>query len=106
MKAKTTTTLSKDHEEWVARTLGGRRSRSSGASFSDPVDVSSEFEVVECKATEGESISIKRSDWLKNREKVTNSRNPMMALRFKDPYTNKSIDLLLVEAADYLNDRS
>jgi hypothetical protein len=102
-KAKTTRELSDAHENWLADTIpGGRRSKTSGASSHDPIDVTTDFHVIEAKATEGESISIKKSTWQTIRQRAHDGRIPAIALRFKDPYNNTTIDLLCIEVYDEL----
>lgn len=105
-KAQTTRQISNEHESFLEKVFAkwnARRSPSSGARFSDPIDVTTDLHVIEAKATEGKSISIKREDWIKNRNKAYNGRMPAMAIRFRDPYNGKHIDLLLVELEnDYL----
>lgn len=104
-KAQTTRTISDEHENFIVKVFSrwnARRSPSSGARFSDPIDVTTDLHVIECKATEGKSISVKLDDWIKNRNKAYNGRRPMMAFRFRDPYNGKHIDLFLVEPDDYL----
>jgi hypothetical protein len=102
-KAKNTRELSNAHEEFLADTLpGGRRSKTSGASWHDPVDVTTDYHVIEAKATENKSITLKLEDWEGIRKKAHGGKIPAMALRFKDPYSMKVIDLLVIEVADEL----
>jgi hypothetical protein len=107
-KAKTTREVSDEHEEHLVEKFSrwnARRSPSSGASFSDPNDVTCDIHVIECKATEGKSISFKLDDWLKIRKKAYDGRTPGMALRFRDPYNGKHIDLMVVELDEYVEER-
>lgn len=102
--AKTTREVSDEHENHLAKMLekfAGRRSPSSGAVFSDPNDVTSDIYVVECKATEKKSISVKLSDWEGIRKKAFGGRKPMLAFRFRDPYWKKHTDLVMIELRDF-----
>lgn len=102
-KTKTTRELSDAHESFLAEIYpGGRRSPSSGATWNDPVDVTTDYHVIEAKATEGESISLKKSDWLAISDKAKGGKIPAMALRFKDPYSMKTIDLICLSVDDEL----
>lgn len=104
-KATTTRQVSDEHENFIVKKFSewnARRSPSSGAMAHDPIDVTSDLHVIECKATEGKSISVKLDDWIKNRDKAYNGRRPAMALRFRDPYTGRHIDLFLHELEDEL----
>lgn len=102
-KAKNTRELSDAHENYLADVYpGGRRSPSSGATWNDPVDVTTDYHVIEAKSTEGESISFKKKDWLAIKDKAEGGRTPAMAFRFKDPYSTKSIDLICYEVNDDL----
>jgi Holliday junction resolvase len=103
-KAKTTRQLSDEHEEYLVDAFykfHARRSPSSGASAIDPNDVITDMHVIEAKATEKGSITIKKSDWQKIRAKAFNGRTPAMAFRFKDDYTGESIDLFTIEVPEY-----
>lgn len=103
MKSQTTRALSDPHEKFLEEVYpGGRRSKSSGASYHDPPDVTTDDHVIEAKATEKKSISIKLEDWDGIRKKATNGRTPRLAIRFKDPYTNKITDLVLMEVSEDL----
>jgi hypothetical protein len=58
VRAKSTSAMGKEHEEHVVKAFewaNARRSRSSGASFHDPIDVTTEVSVIECEATEKKS---------------------------------------------------
>jgi hypothetical protein len=103
VKSKTTRDLSTPHEQYLADVFpGGHRSKSSGASASDPSDVTTADYVIEAKATESKSISLKLSDWMGIRSKMKNGRRPMMAFRFRDPILNTNIDLVLKDVNDEL----
>jgi hypothetical protein len=79
-----------------------RRSSNSGAVANDPNDVTSDLHIVECKATEGKSISVKLDDWIKNRKKQYAGRTPAMAFRFRDPHTDQHLDLIMIELDEYV----
>ena len=105
-KAKNTKELSNAHEQFLVDTYPeGHRSKSSGASWHDPIDVTTKYHVIEAKCTEGESISIKKSTWEDIRKRAHDGKDPAIALRFKDPYSNKTIDLIVLEVSDELDIR-
>lgn len=90
-KRKKTVKNPKDHEKFVAESLGGRRTPASGAIEVFKGDVSDvragEFDfLVECKCTSASSMSIKKA-WLEKirREAEFNmGREPMLAFRYYD----------------------
>lgn len=103
-RSKNTRELSDAHEHFLADSYpGGRRSKTSGASWHDPVDVTTDYHVIEAKATENKSISLKLEDWEGIRKKAGSGRVPAMALRFKDPYSSKVVDLIVMEVSDELD---
>lgn len=80
-----------NHESFIARSYGGRRSPSSGAAISDKGDVlvRSDGSLFECKAS-GSPGSPKRPKIIKDLEKVATEayeegREPALALRFFNP---------------------
>lgn len=80
-----------EHEEYIAKVYGGRRSPSSGASLTDPGDVRPRDEdtLFECKTT-GEPGKPKRTTLIQIMEKVWDeaaecSREPAVAMRYFDP---------------------
>lgn len=84
--------LSKEHEDYVAKKYGGRRSPSSGAAVTDLGDVRSEGYLIECKGQFGERAGENpvRSTLLNQFEKVFDEasqgdRAPAVALRFYKP---------------------
>lgn len=88
--------MGKEHEEYVAKTYdwaSGKRSRSSGASFHDPVDVTTDVSVIECEATEGKSYRLTLEFWNEVVEKQHTGKVPMLAIRFRDVTTGKHVDL-------------
>lgn len=109
MIAKNTRQISNEHEQFVTDLFSfnnSRRSRSSGAAWQDNVDVVTDGFVIECEATEGKSISVKKRLWQEVKSKIYGGKRPLIALRFRDPYDKlKTIDLIAVEAADYAADQ-
>jgi len=103
MRAKSTSSMGKEHEESVVEAFAwanARRSRSSGASFHDPIDVTSEVTVTECEATENKSYSLKLSLWEEVVSKQHSGKMPTIAVRFRDPTSDNHIDLFLMSLAD------
>ncbi len=101
--SKSTTGMGKEHEEYVVSLLewdSARRSRSSGASFHDPIDITSEGLVLECEATEKKSYSLKLSFWEEVRKKAHRGKLPALAIRFRDADNGKHTDLMIMEAHD------
>lgn len=81
----------KEHEKWVAKIYGGRRTKSSGSGIKEKGDVRIEAqnELVECKMS-GEPGKPRRVTLVKHMEKVANEAyeegmDPMLALRYYDP---------------------
>lgn len=103
MRAKSTTSLGKDHEEYVVEVFewaNGWRSRSSGASAHQPIDVTTTVSVIECEATEKQSYSLKKAFWQEIVSKQHTGKTPMLAVRFKDPASSKSTDLAVIGLED------
>lgn len=101
--AKSTTAMGKEHEEAIVKLFewdNAWRSRSSGASFHDPVDITSDGMVIECEATEAKSYSLKHSFWREVQEKQYNGKMPMLAIRFRDPVGTDHTDLVVMSAHD------
>lgn len=95
--------MSVEHEDFIADTFNGKRERASGASITAPGDVYvprsrslyDENLLIECKVTEGGSITISRKVVLKIIEEASlRGARPMLALRWRDPYTGKHIDVI------------
>lgn len=105
-RAKTKTAMAQRHEGYIARMYGGRRSPSSGASWSDRGDVrlsikDCEF-TAECKTTETKSYSLKRDTWNKIVEEAQEqNRRPCMFIRFQLE-SGDSIDLVVRSIHDDL----
>lgn len=103
MRATSTSAMGKEHEEAVVDAFAwanARRSRSSGASFHDPIDVTSEVTVTECEATEKESYTLKKSFWREIISKQHSGKMPTLAIRFRNPTGGESVDLLVMSLAD------
>jgi hypothetical protein len=95
--------MGKEHEEAVVEAFAwanARRSKSSGASFHDPIDVTTEVTVTECEATEGKSYSLKLSFWEEIVSKQHSGKMPSLAVRFRDTTGDKHIDLFVMSLAD------
>ena len=96
-----TSQMGKEHEEYIVEVFSwanGRRSRSSGASFHDPVDVTSDVFVTECEATEKKSYSLKLDFWQEIVQKQHSGKLPSLAIRFLERDKQKTTDLMIVEA--------
>jgi hypothetical protein len=115
---KTTTALGRTLEDRVAKDYNGQRSRSSGAAAGRKGDVRFKIHIdhtgtdyiyedyqflAECKTTEAQSISIKRSVWDKVVQEAREAgRRPCMFLRFYDSETGKHLDLVVRDMEDDL----
>ena len=96
-----TSQMGKEHEEHIVKLFewaNGRRSRSSGASFHDPVDVTTDVTVTECEATEKKSYSLKLSFWEEIKQKQHSGKLPSLAIRFLERDKQKTTDLVIMEA--------
>lgn len=108
--------LIKEHsvaqEEHIAKSMGGRRSPSSGAWIYDDGDVDSKEFIVECKLSgnpekSSKSISVRLTDVEKVfDEAALNRKTPMMALRIHNPESVLSdhkgnVDLVCVLLKDW-----
>lgn len=99
MRAKHTSGMAKEHEEYVAEVYQwakGKRSRSSGASLHDPIDVTTEVSVIECEATENKSYRLTLDFWDEVVHKQHSGKTPSLAIRFRDTTSNKHVDLAVV----------
>jgi hypothetical protein len=96
------------HEEFLAAAVGGRRSKSSGAHWTDKADgranhLTDEFAFAfDGKSTRGDSISITRAMLAKVREEADGER-PMIGARFYDTDDLKEVseEWVLITAADF-----
>ncbi len=96
-----TSQMGKEHEERIVKLwewANARRSRSSGASFHDPIDVTSDVAVTECEATEKKSYSLKLSFWEEIIQKQHSGKFPSLAIRFLERDKQKVTDLMVVDA--------
>ncbi len=103
MRSKNTTGMGKEHEEHVASVYAwadGRRSRSSGASFHDPVDVTTDVSVIECEATEAKSYRLTLDFWNEVVNKQHTGKTPMLAVRFRDPISGQHVDLAILKLSE------
>lgn len=106
-RPKTKTAMAQRHEGYIARMYGGRRSPSSGASWSDRGDVrlsiKNEYDfTAECKATESKSYSLKLDTWNKIVEEAQEqNRRPCMFIRFQLE-SGDSVDLVVRSIHDDL----
>lgn len=92
--------MGKEHEEHVAATYqwaNGKRSRSSGSSFHDPVDVTTDVSVIECEATESKSYRLTLDFWDEVVQKQHTGKIPMLAIRFRDATSGKHVDLGIMD---------
>lgn len=100
MRPKSTSGMGKEHEEDVVDIFSwanGRRSRSSGASFHDPIDVTTDVSVIECEATGNASYKLKLSFWDEVFQKQHSGKLPMLAIRFRDATSDKRTDLGVID---------
>ena len=101
--SKSTTGMGKEHEESIVKLFewaNAGRSRSSGASQHDPIDITSDIAVIECEATENKSYSLKLSFWREVFEKQYNGKIPLLGIRFRDPIGTDHTDLIVMSAHD------
>lgn len=99
MRAKHTSGMGKEHEEAVVESFdwaNASRSRSSGASFHDPVDVTTNVSVIECEATEAESYRLTLKFWDEVVQKQHSGKIPILAVRFRDTTGGKHTDLAVL----------
>lgn len=103
MQAKHSSGMGKEHEEHVVNEFAWAnawRSRSSGASFNAPIDVTTDVSVIECEATENKSYSLKLSFWDEIVQKQHSGKLPMLAIRFRDAQNGKHTDLLILDLGE------
>jgi hypothetical protein len=81
---KPTRYYSKKQEEAVAKAVGGRRSKNSGATMFDKSDVSTNKFNLECKTktSHSDSISIKKEWFEKNKQEAMFMNKPYSAVVF------------------------
>lgn len=102
-KKPTTRAMSDKHEDYIHSVIGGRRTRNSGAVWSDQTDVRMDVRdddlafAADGKATLGQSISIKLEDWRKL-ETQAGDLTPVMPIRFYSTYRlDVAQDLWLID---------
>ena len=95
--------MSDKHEQYIHSVIGGRRTRNSGAVWSDQTDVRNDLRndtfafAADGKATFNQSISIKREDWAKLVEQAQ-GLIPTMPIRFYDTWRlDVGLDLWLID---------
>jgi Holliday junction resolvase len=107
--------MSREHEDFIAVVFDGDRERASGASITAPGDVfvtekRSDYGVpllFECKVSESGTVSISYKAIQKILEEAaTRGARPMVALRLRDPYNGKHVDVIMKLLPDELEDRS
>lgn len=107
--------MSIEHEDYIAVVFDGDRERASGASITKPGDVHVRGErsdygvplLIECKVSESGSVTISAKAIAKIREEAAmRGARPMIALRLRDPYGGKHIDVIAKLLHDELEDRS
>lgn len=97
--------LSLEHEKYIEKKFAydiANRSRSSGAFFGDPIDVTSSNYVIECEATEKKSKSFKKDLWFEVRMKSYADKTPLLAIRFADPNPRHQVDLIIMDIEEFL----
>jgi hypothetical protein len=96
------------HEEYVAKLLGGRKSKSSGNQFNDQLDGRHDHWVEDyayawdCKSTCGKSIGVTRQMWDKAVDQA-HGEQPCIPIRFYDSTRLEScakIDLVVIPMTD------
>lgn len=91
------------HLEKLLKFDSAKRSKSSGASFHDNIDVTSEHFVFECEATEKKSYGLKREFWEEVRGKAYNNKIPALCFRFRNTKNpRKSVDLIALDINDFV----
>jgi hypothetical protein len=107
--SKPTRYYSKKQEEAVAKAVGGRRSKNSGATMFDKSDVSTDKFNLECKTktSHSKSISIQKEWFEKNKQEAMFMNKPYSAVVFNfgpDEENHYIIDeYLFVELLRHLN---
>jgi hypothetical protein len=102
-KAKNTTTIGREHEDYITSIFdwdSAGRSRSSGASFHDPADITSDNLVIECEATEAASYRLTLEFWREALGKAHTGKLPALAVRFRDSDRGRHTDLVVMDAHD------
>lgn len=107
MHKPSTRKMSEAHEEYIATILNGRRTRNSGAVWSDQMDVRNDVRedrfafAADGKSTFGESIGVTRGMWQKAVEQ-SGDLIPCLPLRWYDTYRlDVGLDLWVVEGSTF-----
>lgn len=106
--------MSVEHEDFIATAFHGDRERASGASITAPGDVFvrkwfknpyGQPVLFECKVSESGSVTINAKQFRKLLEEAsTRGARPMAALRLRDPYNGRHIDVIVKLLDDELED--
>jgi len=103
MKASSTTAMGREHEQTVVDAFAWAnawRSTTSGASATQPVDVTSDVMVCECEATDAQSYRLTLKFWREVFQKQQMDKIPMLAVRFRDGGTGRHTDLVVMSLND------
>jgi hypothetical protein len=103
MSKLSTSGMGKEHEEFVVEIFewdNAHRSKSSGASYHDPIDVSTDTLVMECECTEADSYRLTKKFWQEIVEKQHSGKLPSLGIRFRDPVSGHHIDLCVLYTED------
>lgn len=103
MKASSTTAMGREHEQTVVEKFAWAnavRSTTSGASSTQPVDVTSDVMVMECEATDAQSYRLTLKFWREVFQKQQMDKTPMLGVRFRDGGTGRHTDLVVMSLAD------
>jgi hypothetical protein len=95
--------MGREHEEDIVKEFEwdkAHRSRSSGASYHDPVDITTESLVIECECTDSDSYRLTKAFWNEVRGKQHTGKMPALAIRFRDAVHGKHTDLMAISAED------
>ena len=92
-----------EHEEHVARVLGGRVQPASGAGPLHKLDVKTDHELVSCKCTTSASTTLKLADWWEvQSEAQMLGLEPMMAYRYHILNSRQHVDMVAITMDRYI----
>ena len=100
--------MSVEHENFIAEAFGGKRERASGANPTRPGDVYVHDEkiLIECKVSQSSSVTLSAKAFDKLRHEASQRGcRPMAALRLRDPYSTKHVDVIVKLLDDEIEDR-
>lgn len=107
MHKPTTRQMSSKHEDFIADLIGGKRTRNSGAVWSDQMDARNDVRndqwafAADGKATLGKSIGVSRDMWDKAVEQSHDLRT-ILPLRWYDTERlDVGLDLVVLSAEDF-----